>query len=297
MGLASMMTGIAAFQASRWRTACEQLSAAEATLRDNCTGVAWELTSAHVFHLNATYYVGRLAELQLRVPLLLKEAQSRGDRYATTDLRLSNLNSVWLAQDDVEAAREAAREAMSHLSPRGYLDQHFYGLMAETNIDLYTNDGPAAYQRVIDQWPSIKSAMMLRIQCIRVVALQMRAYAAVVAAESPDSDLLKLAQRDAGALAREGMEWATAFAATIQAAVSAARGKTEEAVKLLRSAQAHFEAAEMPLFAAACSRHVGTILRGDQGDDMIRQADGTLAVQNIRDPERFADMLVPGFRA
>ncbi len=297
MGLVSLITGIAAFQASRWRTAREQLSAAEATLRDNCTGVTWELTSNHVFHLNATYYVGRHAELQLRVPRLLKEAQSRGDRYATTDLRLSHLNSVWLAQDDVEAAREAAREAMSHLSPRGYLDQHFYGLMAETNIDLYANDGPTAYQRVIDQWPAIKKAMMLRIQCIRVVALQMRANAALVAAESGDSDLLDAAKRDAVALANEDMEWATAFAAAIQAAVSAARGISEEAVKLLASAQAHFTTAEMPLFAAACSRHIGAILDGDEGRAMIRRTDDAMAAQNIRHPERFAHMLVPGFRS
>jgi hypothetical protein len=296
IGLASLMMGIAAFQASMWRTACERLTAAEATLRDNCTGVAWELTSLHVFHLNSTYYVGRVADLQLRVPSLIKEAQSRGDRYATTDLRLSNLNSIWLAQDDVEAARAAAAEAMSQLSPRGYLDQHFYALMAETSIDLYANEGAAAHRRLIEQWPGIKKAMMLRIQCIRVVAIQMRAYAAVAAAESADSDLLKAAQRDATALAKEGMEWATAFAAAIQAAIAAARGRTEEAVNLLASAQDHFTKAEMPLFAAACSRHAGATIGGDEGLERIRLTDEAMAAQNIRDPERFAHMLVPGFR-
>jgi hypothetical protein len=93
------------------------------------------------------------------------------------------------------------------------------------------------------------------------------------------------------------MEWATAFAATIQAAVSAVRGETEDAVKLLVSAQAHFKTAEMPIFAAACSRHVGAILRGNDGQDMIRLADGAMAAQNIQHPERFAHLLVPGFRA
>lgn len=295
IGLASMMTGIAAFQASRWRTACDRLADAEATLRDRCTGVAWELTSLHVFHLNATYYVGRLAELQLRVPSLIKEAQSRGDRYATTDLRLSNLNSVWLAQDNVGSARHAAREAMAQWSPRGYLDQHFYALMAETNIDLYAGQGAAAYRRLTEQWPAIKKAMLLRIQSIRVVALQMRAYAAVAAAASADDELLEAARRDAAALAKEGMEWATAFARAIEAAVAAARGRTEQAVELLARAQAHFMTAEMPLFAAASARHRGVIVGGDEGAGLIRVADDAMRAQNIVHPERFAAMLLTGF--
>lgn len=296
IGLTSLIMGIAAFQASRWRTACERLAAAEATLRDNCTGVAWELTSTHVFHLNATYYVGRHAELQQRVPTLVKEAQRRGDRYATTDLRLSHMNSVWLAQDDAEAARSEAREAMSQLSPHGYLDQHFYALMAETNIDFYVGDGAKAYRRITEQWPAIKKAMMLRIQSIRVVALQMRAYAAILAAHSADSDLLEVAERDAAALDREGMEWATGFAATVRAAIAAARRNLEQAEKLLAAARDHFHSAEMPLFAAACSRHRGEILGGDEGRSMTSATDDLMAAQNIRHPERFAHMLVPGFR-
>src|SRR5690606_13806054 len=112
-----------------------------------------------------------------------------------------------------------------------------------------------------------------------------------------DSELLELAQRDAAALAAEDMEWATAFSVTVQAAVSAARGKVEESAKLLASAQQHFAAAEMPLFAAACARHRGGILGGDKGQAMIRESDDAMAAQNIQQPERFAHMLVPGFRA
>jgi serine/threonine protein kinase len=295
IGLASLMTGIAAFQASQWRVACERLADAEATLRSRCTGVAWELTSLHVFQLNATYYAGKLAELQERVPALIKEARSRGDRYATTDLQLSNLNAVWLAQNNVAAARHAVGEAMAQWSARGYLDQHFYALIAQTNIDLYAGDGVAAYRRLTEQWPAIKKAMLLRIQSIRVVALQMRAYAAIAAAKALGPALLAAADRDADALAKEGVEWATAFARAVQAATAAARRQVREAVDRLASARFHFIRADMPLFAAACARHRNVIVGGDKGLETVRVADETLRAQNIANPERFAAMLVTGF--
>jgi eukaryotic-like serine/threonine-protein kinase len=205
------------------------------------------------------------------------------------------LNSVWLARDEVDEARDAAREAMAQWSPRGYLDQHFYALMADTNIDLYAGQGASAYARIVQQWPAIKKAMLLRIQCIRVVALQMRAYAAIAAADSKDSELLKSALKDGAALAKEGMEWATAFAAAIAAAAALARGQKDEAIKQLESAQQHFFAAEMPLFAAASAHHRGVIIGGDEGKELIAFGSQSMKAQNITRTDRFANMLIPGF--
>ena len=49
-----------------------------------------------------SFHSGDLGEIQRRVPLLVREAESRGDLYGATSLRLGICNCAWLVDDDGE---------------------------------------------------------------------------------------------------------------------------------------------------------------------------------------------------
>ena len=136
----------------RWREARESFDRAEAIFRDRCTGVAWELDTVHNLSLWATTHMGDLAALRRRWPVLLQEAQERGDLYAITTLNTFFMTLLRLADDDPEGARRELAAVMGRWSHRGFHVQHGNALRAEVHIDLYRGDGLAAWGRMRQHW-------------------------------------------------------------------------------------------------------------------------------------------------
>ncbi|HEV7557566.1 MAG TPA: protein kinase, partial [Kofleriaceae bacterium] len=111
LGLAAFVRCDRAFLLGHWREAREHGDRAEAILRDRCTGagldvpgIRGEITTIQNFTLSSLVYLGELAELGRRVPVLLADAERRADRYAANALRGWRSNVSWLANDDVIAA-------------------------------------------------------------------------------------------------------------------------------------------------------------------------------------------------
>jgi hypothetical protein len=50
----------------------------------------------------------------------------------------------------------------------------------------------------------------------------------------------------------------------------------------------------MHLYASAACRRRGELIKGDEGDALVKVADRSMAEQGIQRPERFAEMLAPG---
>ena len=83
VAFATLSEGAAATLEGRWKTAHEACERAEATFRDRCTGVTWEMETLRWLSLWSLCYLGGLAELGRRIPTRLREARERGDLYAT----------------------------------------------------------------------------------------------------------------------------------------------------------------------------------------------------------------------
>jgi eukaryotic-like serine/threonine-protein kinase len=297
IGLATLTEGISAYCAGEWRRGAALTDQAEAILREQCAGVAWELANAQSFALASLVFLGDLREVARRRSALVAAAQERGNLYAVTELR-TRTNLVWLAADDPERARREIAEAMRQWSHGGFHRQHYSFLLTQTEILLYDGEGRAAWERVGADWRGLERSLLLRIQILRVEALQLRARCALaVAATASDREpWLQLAARLASGIEREKMAWSNPLALLLRAAVASGRGDDASSAAALSEAAECFAGVEMSLYAAAARRRLGLVRGGEPGRLLVAEADAWMKEQGIRKPELMTRMLAPGFR-
>ncbi len=295
-GLVPLARATTALLSGRWREARESFDSAEVIFRDRCTGVAWELDTVHNLALWATTHMGDLATLRRRWPVLLQEAQERGDLYAITTLNTFFMTVLRLADDDPDGARRELASVMGRWSHRGFHVQHGNAFRAEAHIDLYRGDGAAAWGRMRQHWASYRRSQLLRVQMLRIELYELRGRSALAAARTADHPwfLLQSAARDARLLDREREPWAHAHAQLLRAGIATARGDRRRAVAGLCAAAAGFESVEMHLHAAASRRRLGELLGAAPGHALIAQADQWMREQTIQDPARMTNVYVPG---
>ncbi|MBV8234093.1 MAG: protein kinase [Acidimicrobiia bacterium] len=300
VGILQLAKGVAAHLEGRWRAGLDGCDRAATSFRDHCTGVAWkELDLAHSFALWSLIHLGEVAELSRRQPVLLQEAQERGDLYATMNHSTYSLSLVRLASDEPDRARDEIRRMMGPWSRTGYHVQHNDQLWAAVQIELYCGDGRAAWDLLTRHWPALVRSQLLRIQIIRVCMWSLRARAALAAAATADDPtlLLRSAARDARRLAREGVPWSVAHARFIQGLLAAARGAHDEAAVWLDEAAARLEAADMRLCAAAARARRGGLPGRVADRALVADAHAWMADQGIRNPTRMAAMYAPAVNA
>jgi hypothetical protein len=299
-GLISLARATIALFFARWREARELFESAEAIFRDRCTGVAWELDTVHNLAFWATTHMGDLNALRERWPVLVQEAQERGDLYAITTLNTFFMTLLRLADDDPDGARRELAVVMGRWSHRGFHVQHGHAVRAEAHIDLYCGNGLAAWERIRRHWPSYRRSQLLRVQMLRIELLELRGRSALAAAvvARPACHrwwLLASAAHDARRLEREDEPWARAHAQLLRAGIATLRGDHDRATAGLRAAADQFAGLEMHLHAAAARRRLGEILGGPKGCGLISLADDWMRERTIRDPAHMTSVYVPGF--
>jgi len=295
-GLQRITSGTAAYLGGRWRRARELSEGGEAILRARCTGVVGEINSARLFAMSCMWFLGDLRELVRRVPISIAEAEERGDLYSQVNFR-TGTNQAWLVMGALDEARRQVDEAMASWSHRGVHMQHFFELFARAQIDLYAGDGAAAYARAREGWGMLGRALILRIEYVRVIVRELLGRAAIAAAREVGgrqaARLLDAADRDARAMARVASPWAAPASRLVAAGVAASRGRSDEAIALLREAAAGLDGVDMAMHAAVARWRLGALLGGDEGAALVRGARAWLEDQGVQEAERFAAMLAP----
>jgi len=276
--LAGIVAGIDAIAASmegRFAAAVEKMPLAEKLLRGH-PGTQFELATTRFFHVMALAMRGEVRQLGECVGEWRREAIERGDLYTLANLSNGFANLAWLLDDDPRTARQQATETMRIWSQRGFFTQHYYGLMAQVNLDLYEGHGAAALERVAELWPGMRRSMLSGVQFIRIAALDLRARAALAAAPTAESPgaVRALAAASATLLDEERSPWAAALAAQTRAQLVGSR----EA--LVRAAD-QCERASLRGRAAMARRAAGV------KDDWPER-------QGVRNPRAWVRMLVPG---
>jgi hypothetical protein len=294
-GTVLLAKGVAAQLEGRWKEALTLCQKAETVLRDRCTGVTWELDTAQGFSLFALFEMGQLAELSRRLPVLLKEAQERGDLYALLQFGIIHKPFLRLMADDPDGAQEELNELLGQCPQQGFFVQQLNGLFTQLQIDLYRGRPQAAWQRLTEHRATLARSLLLHVQLSRchLWELRTRLALAMVATTSQPEPFLREAERDIRRLRSEKIPWADAQALLEEGVVAVRRGLTEKAITSLRSAADHLDQVDMRFYAVLARRCLGDLLGGAEGDALVLQADSWMREQGIQNPERMIGSFVP----
>ncbi len=300
IGTVHMCRSAAALFLGRWRTSWEEGRAAGLIFEEKCTGVSWELDFTHIVPYRALFYLGGLRELSLHLPGLIREALQRDDLMMVATLRIRHAYLMHLAVDDPDTARANLRDVVDEWSHKGFHNQHYWALIADAETAIYRGEPIGAREQLENQWQQLKRSRLLRFQLYRVEALHVRARSALaLTVQRAETDhrseaLLRSVNADANRIEREVAPWASPLAGLLRAGLAAARRNDAEVSRLLLVAEDEFRRLDMALYAAVAQRRRGELLGGDQGKALAAAADAWMAAQDIKNPERMADMLAPG---
>lgn len=289
-----LMKGISRFLNAQWRDGYEMCREAESIFREYCTGMTWELDTTHIFTLYTLDHLGEIAQLAQMQKTLFEEARGRGDLYAETHYSGHVMSTSYLAGDRADEADDVLHRVMTQWNPRDFYYPHFSCLIAKTQIDLYRGDGPAAWQRIRDIWPTINASFILRVKWQRILYWYNRGLCALSAArQTDDARLWRDADKCVRKLARQHMQWSDTLACLLRGGIAAVRGQRELGVSLLEQAADRFAALDMRLCAAVASRRQGELLQNEAGNELIQQADAIILAEGIVKPSEMSCLYLP----
>jgi eukaryotic-like serine/threonine-protein kinase len=298
-----LASGYAAFFSFRWQDAIELTQEAEQILRSQCVGVSWELNTAHHFILRSLLYQGKWSHLTQQFSVLVHEACERGDRLTEIGLRLRVGFILHLAADRPELAPQEIDLALGNWVKSGFHMQHYWGLRAMAEIDLYCGNGLSAWNRVTKKWNELQRTLTLRLQLSRIESVHLYGRAALCASlddvdlqrnKVSGSRLLRLAEKSAAKLLAEGVPWATGLGMLLKAGIAGVRLESDNANELLLLAERQFELADSMMLARVAKRCRGELIGGSAGAELISDCDEWMKTETVKNPVRLAAMLAPG---
>ncbi|MFZ0819762.1 MAG: protein kinase [Candidatus Acidiferrales bacterium] len=300
-GLAILNKGIAGMLGGRFSEGKECAGQAETILREQCTGVTWELDTAQLFGFFCMLWRGDYGEMLQRYNVCRKQAEDRGDLYLLSWLRPRISYVLALAADDPQRAEEEERIGIAGWPRREFDLLRYEDVFVQTDIHLYKNQPQAAWDFLSGQWPALSRSLVLRIQIIFIEAqiLRARSLLALAAGEQPSqkisvSHMLSMVDGCARKLERQKAPWAGILATHFRACTAATQGNDRAALKLIAAAEKGFGEVHMAPWAMAARRRRGQLVGGDEGAALILSADATLRGLPVKNPARVMEWLAPG---
>ncbi len=298
-----MGAGVAFFD-HRYREVLARCDEGQVLCRTRCVGVTWELANMRFLSAYALAYLGEMARLRAQLPDMLAQARERGDHFALTNFRVGMIPLAWLAADQPDEARRQVADAMEGRTPLRSAWQHYMGMYALVQIDLYEGQPEVALERLRLLGPLLKRSQMLRFQSVRLETRLLEARARLALAGLADArgdrgavaQLLTHVERSRQQIAREDARWALPLAESLAGACAALSGAAGDAIRQLRAAASGFRKIDLQLHAAAAELLVirlGGRLE-EPGAGPLSHPDEFMRQQRIVDPRRLASVLIPG---
>ena len=294
-GFFLVMSGAVALVQGRWSDGLSFFSDAEKIFVETCSGVAWELASVRLNMILCKFNLGRLKEISEQTRRNVSLSRERGDLLSVIGNQAGFSNVTWLLDDDVEGARREANMAIDQWSQRGFHLQHLLDLLAQVQIDLYSNDGVAGYERLLASWRHIVCSGLLKVNINRIMVYELRGRCSIALAKADvgrRKQALKSVKVDSKRLAREQHCHSVGYAHLLEAQVAIIVGDESSMVSNLHAAEELFATADMKLLELLVKSHSSSAERGIERNSCV---DRFLKEQGAKCPENFVRMLAPGF--
>jgi hypothetical protein len=203
-------------------------------------------------------------------------------------------NAGLALSDDPAAAERELDERMRVWPTDQYYLPLFWAGHGGVHIALYAGDVRRASARLESEWRRLERSQYLRVRWFYVLSLDLRARCALAAAAAGGGDRpLRQATRDAARLERLGFPAVRALGGFIRAGVCVVRGDASGGLAGLRAAEEGFAAADMGLHAAVARHRRGELVGGDEGRQLVGEANRWMAGEGVRNPGRMAAALAP----
>jgi serine/threonine protein kinase len=292
VAVANGTAGVARYLEGKFLDAMALTREAQRIHREQLHGtLAWDIAILIFFELRAASQVGRVGEIVARVPDVLRDAEARGDRYASTLFRISRMCWAWLGVDAPDAAQEQLELATRQWTQEPYQLVHYYTLQAAGEIALYQGRGAAVWERALRE--QRQARLVTKIQVPRVEMLYLKGRLALqVARTERDPRALREGRRCAAALSGESASWARLLGRLL-AGCSLRREAPREAHALLAPLPAELEQHDMQLSAAVTRYRLGELAEDGTGEALVEQARAAIHALGVTNPEAFVEMLAP----
>ncbi len=295
-GMVAECDGHVAIAVGDWALCFERLEAAIAIFRDHCTGVAHEIGICRAHGALCLQFMGRVTELRERAYALLEETRDRPNPYVTGFARGILGNMALLAPDRVDEAAEQLA-IYQHDAPRRY-QGHMVNYVCQTAaLERYRGradrawvmgeaDAPVLAKLAVRRSPQVNAEVLLyKVQNI---------LAGATLIDDPRGRLVP-AERAISALLAHPSLFARGYGQLCRASMDALLGRTEAAIKALCAAIEIFERTHMLAFEACSRRRLAALQSGDAAADASARSDGAMLAMGVVRPDRFTQMMAPGF--
>ncbi len=299
IGMVSLARAYALYLWGRYAEVPPLAERAEHLFRERCFGAQTELDISILLSLRSLFFLGELKTLCARMPVHLREAAERGDRYALHGLRTGHLVGAWLSLDDAEGAAAELDDADRSSRDEGGFDvRKMQGWLGRATIGLYTNVTEPHYEQGRAFGASLKGTALWEIQQERVdwAWTQARLTIAMMPrAGTGSSDRVKEAHGLIRTLEKEDVPFAEPTALLLRAGVAARVGDHATAAAAADRAAALYEKLSLQAFALLAHRAAGIGSNDARGAARAVDAENALRDLGVTRPDRFASAYSPGF--
>jgi hypothetical protein len=297
-----MMHGlIDVFGHCRWQRGVERLVPAEATLRAHCEEAAWEVDLCSAARRECQFMLGHWQALSAGAPEACKEAETRGNRYSLVHVRAEWMSFAATLAGDFTAARREVDEAIDPSDRNTSPVEAILHLISHLRIDLWEGARQKALARLDGYRPGLARRLAMSSTVMRALYEATAVNVLLASAGSEQGRTAQLLRARAHKLAtrleRRGVECTTPLSALARAALRAARGDDEAALRLLAEAESGFQAEGMLAYLAAARLRRGALLGGEAGRTLVEQGAQFFASQGVRDVAGALRLLAAGFPA
>jgi serine/threonine protein kinase len=288
---------IVKYLAGDFHASIEMATTSETIYVEETTGTAWETATVRIFGSMSMRYAGRYRHLRRLYDEHVPEAERRGDRY--TEATLTRVaNTIWLCADVPDVASEDLGRRAWRPPVGAYHMQNWYEWRALAEIALYKRDPHKLLGEVEITQAALERSMLARVQTVKAEAVWLEGRLALAVAEMSPAQrpvLIARALRSAKRLARLKMPYSTVWADLLRAGAAYLGGHPGDATEHLRAVIKAAETTHLESCGAAAQLALGGLVRGDAGVELMTAGRPRLAREGVRDAEKFAHMLAPGF--